>query len=92
MKTRGHTRRELEHLFAQNFGSPIFPILADVYFKNKEYVRAKKVCLLGLENDSENLHGKFILAKIYIIKNQLKNEKKFLKEIEYQDGLNVIEI
>ena len=83
------TRYELEHLFAENFQSPVFPILADMYYKNKEYNRAKKVCTLGLKHDSDNLHGQFILAKIYIINDQLKKAEKLLKEIVYKDSINI---
>ena len=52
---------ELEHAFAEDFGTPYFPVLADYYLKNKDFNRAQKVCELGLKNAPHNTDGKFIL-------------------------------
>ena len=62
-----HTKQELEQIFANNLTSPVFPILAEVYLKNKEYDRALKVCEIGLSSDVNNEIGKYILSKIYLI-------------------------
>ena len=59
--------RELENIFAQNLKSSIFPILADKYFSMNKYSKAKKVCEVGIQYDSENYLGKYVLAKIYLI-------------------------
>ena len=57
------SRKALEHIFANNFSSPVFPILADIYCKNKEYERALKVCSIGLNNDPDNLLGNLFYQK-----------------------------
>ena len=57
-------KKSLENIFAQNFGSPYFPILADLYLQKGDFYRAKMVCEVGLRHDSGNDFGKFILAKV----------------------------
>ena len=39
---------DLERAFADDFSSPIFPILGELYLKNKDFQRAEKVCRIGL--------------------------------------------
>ena len=67
--TKFPLKKELEHIFANNLKSSVFPILAQKYFSNKEYKKAKKVCDIGLKHDENNLTGKYILAKIYLVNN-----------------------
>ena len=77
------SRKALEHIFANNFASPVFPILADLYCKNKEYERALKVCSIGLNNDPDNFTGQFILSKIHLaMKNEKEAEQILKTEIE----------
>ena len=38
---------DLERAFADDFSSPIFPILGELYLKNKDFQRAEKVCRIG---------------------------------------------
>ena len=33
------SKKKLEQIFADDFSSPVFPILAEIYFQNKEYER-----------------------------------------------------
>ena len=47
-------KKSLEDAFAQNFGSPYFPILGDLYMKEGDLRRAKMVCELGLKHSSGN--------------------------------------
>jgi len=82
------SKKELEHIFADNFKSPVFPILAQKYFSNKEYKKAKKVCDIGLKHDENNLTGKYILAKIYLINNKILKAEKLLKDIIIMDQNN----
>ena len=56
--------KELEKLFANDFSSPVFPLLAEHYYKTNDYYRAKKVCEMGLKGNNNNAQGMFILAKI----------------------------
>ena len=58
-------RYNLEHIFANNFQSSAFPILADLYYNNKEYKRAKKVCQIGLQHNPKSILGQFVLSKLY---------------------------
>ena len=58
------TKKKLEQIFADDFTSPIFPILAEIYFQNKEYERSLKVCKIGLSYNSNNAIGNYILSKI----------------------------
>ena len=57
---------ELELYFSDHFDTILFPVLADIYLKNKDFKRARKVCDIGLkhhQNDSAGLfrgpQGKF---------------------------------
>ena len=82
-------RYRLEHIFANNFNTPSFPILADLYFQNEEYQRSKKVCKIGLQKNPNNFHGKLILSKLYIVENKLLKAEKLLKNIVELDSLNI---
>ena len=76
-----HTKQQLEQIFANDFKSPVFPILAEVYLKNKEYDRALKVCEIGLSSDANNEIGKYILSKIYLINKKYEKAEKILKKL-----------
>ena len=39
---------ELELYFADHFDTILFPVLADIYFIQEDYKRARKVCNIGL--------------------------------------------
>ena len=71
-------KKELEQAFAEDFSSPIFPILGELYLKNKDLNRAKKVCQVGLKHDPENINGYYILAKVYLYDNQLNKAEEML--------------
>ena len=67
-------------MFAEDFSSPIFPLLADYYLKDSQLNRALKVCKIGLINNPDNLYGEFILSQILLKdKNFLEAEKKLKK-------------
>ena len=82
------SKKELEHIFANDFQSPVFPILAQKYFSLKEYKKAEKVCEIGLAHDKNNLIGKYILAKTHLINNQSLKAEKLLKGIIDMDQNN----
>jgi len=84
-----YSRYKLEHVFANNFNSPLFPVLANLYYEKEEYQRALKVCTIGLKNDSNNHLGKYILSKIYLkLKREIEAEK-LLKDIVDNDVHNI---
>ena len=80
---------ELEHAFAEDFSTPVFPVLADHYLKNKEMKRARQVCEVGLQHDPYNTDGKFILAKINLYENKLKNGEQLLKQVVDENPVHV---
>jgi len=83
-----YNQKKLENCFANNFETPLFPILANLYYKKKEYERANKVCEIGLSYDPNNYVGQFILAKIYIAIKKYKIAEKLLKIIINNDPHN----
>ena len=85
---KNFSKKELEHIFANDFQSPVFPILAQKYFSLKEYKKAEKVCEIGLVHDKNNLIGKYILAKTHLINNQSLKAEKLLKGIIAMDQNN----
>ena len=74
-------KKSLENIFAQNFGSPYFPILADLYLQEGDFRRAKMVCEVGLEHDLGNDFGKFILAKVALAEEKPAVAEKWLKQV-----------
>ena len=71
----------LEGVFAGDFGTPYYPILANLYLQEGDLRRAKKVCEIGLDHDSSNADGKFILAKVALAENKLTIAEKWLKQV-----------
>ena len=82
-------KKDLEHEFANNFGSPYFPILGEMYLKDKDYIRAEKVCQIGLEHSPENINGYYILSKIYIYNNKLNDAEKLLVILLNKNPLHI---
>jgi len=82
------TQRELETIFANNFASPTFPVLANLYYKQKEYNRAQKVCEIGLSHNKNNFIGQYVLAKTYLIQKKYIKAEKILKTIVTNDCNN----
>ena len=74
-------KKGLENIFSQNFGSPYFPILADLYLQEGDFRRAKMVCEVGLEHDLGNDFGKFILAKVALAEEKPAVAEKWLKQV-----------
>jgi hypothetical protein len=80
---------ELEHAFAEDFGTPLFPVLANHYLKNNDMERSRKVCELGLKHSPYNSDGKFILAKINLYKNKLMNGEQLLKQVVDENPVHI---
>ena len=81
-------KRTLESVFAQDFGSPYFPILADLYLQEGDFRRAKLVCEVGLEHSAGNDCGKFILAKVALAEEKLTVAEKWLKQVVKDNPAN----
>ena len=73
--------KELEQIFSTNSRSPVFPMLANIYYQKKLYKYAVKICKLGLKKDPENLEGLYILAKTFLIQGEIVKAEQILKNI-----------
>ena len=71
----------LESKFAEDFASPFFPILADMYLLEGDLSRARKVCEVGLDHDSTNIDGKFVYAKVALAEEKFTAAEKWLKKV-----------
>ena len=80
-----YTQEELESIFADDFSSPTFPVLANIYYKKKEYKRALKVCEIGLSYVPNNYIGQFILSKVHLINQQYIKAEKLLKIVVFNN-------
>ena len=76
-----YTKEQLEHKFAEDFSNPTFPLLAETYFQEHDFNRARKVCEIGLNHQSENIEGKYILSKIELIEGHSIKAERILKNI-----------
>jgi len=75
----------LESMFAEDFNTPIFPILAKYYLDKSLIKKALKVSEIGLDKNPNNNLGKYILSQIYILDNNLiKSEKLLISVVKYQ--------
>ena len=74
-------KKMLENKFAEDFASPFYPLLADMYLVEGDLQRARKVCEIGLEHDSSNVDGKFIFAKVAMAEEKFTSAEKWLKKV-----------
>ena len=74
-------KQVLENLFAKDFSSPCFPILANTYLKEGDLKRAQTVCEVGLQHDETNTDGKFILSQVFLSQKQLIKAERLLKQV-----------
>ena len=72
---------ELEIYFADHFDTILFPVLADLYLKNNELNRARKVCEIGLKHHKNDTAGLFVLANIEKVEGNLKEAEKILEHV-----------
>ena len=72
---------ELELYFADHFDTILFPVLADIYLNQEDYIRARKVCNIGLGYHENDAAGRFVLAKIEKAEGNLKDAEKELKHV-----------
>ena len=83
------TKKNLEHLFANNFSSPAFIMLANIYYDIKQYNRALRVCQIGLKNNPNNQAGQYILSKIMVKNKKYLESEKLLKAVVMKDQNNI---
>ena len=75
-----YSQSELETIFANDFKSPHFFLLAQIYFNSHDLDRAAKVCKIGLETHDKNLDARYMLAKIYLLNNKIIKSENFLSK------------
>ena len=76
-----YSKKELEHKFAEDFSNSTFPLLADLYFAEHDFERARQVCEIGLKHQDDNLDAQYILAKIELIEGNSIKSERILKSI-----------
>ena len=81
--------QKIENIFTENVKSPIFTQLADLYFTNRQYDYAHRVCRIGLDNDPENQEGKYILSKVHLVNNNIEKAEQLLQEIALVSPYNL---
>ena len=81
-----YTKEQLEHKFAEDFSNPTFPELAEIYFSEHDFARARQVCEIGLKHLSKNLEAQYILAKIELIEGHSIKAERILKNIYHVDA------
>ena len=72
---------ELELYFADHFDTILFPVLADLYFRQDDLRRARKVCEIGLKHHENDSAGLFLLAQIEKQEGNLKESEKLLERV-----------
>jgi tetratricopeptide (TPR) repeat protein len=72
---------ELELYFADHFDTVLFPVLADLYLRGKDLVRARKVCEIGLEYHPDQVDGLFVLANVAWEEGNLPEAEQLLKRV-----------
>ncbi len=85
-----NNRKELEHHFADHFDTPVFPVLAEMYFQQNDLRRARKVCEIGLEHHPDSVDGRFIVARIELVNKNLAEAERHLKYIA-ENSMNHIQ-
>jgi len=81
--------KKLESLFANDFSSPVFPLLAEHYYNTDDYYRAKKVCEIGLNKNASNVQGMFVLAKIFYKSDELFKSERLIQKLLRADPINL---
>ena len=84
-----YKQQDLEHIFAEDFSSSLFPILAEIYFKQRQYNKAQTICRVGLQSNPHNYIGQYILSKIMLVDGKIIQAEKILKKIVKHDPLNM---
>lgn len=75
-----YNQLELENIFANDFNTPHFIELAQIYLDTNDLNRAIKVCKIGLKTHSKNLNARYMLAKLYLLTNQISKSEQFLSK------------
>ena len=83
-------KKMLERTFANDFASPYYPVLAELYLLEGDLPRARKVCEIGLDHDSSNVDGKFVYAKVKMTEKKFTAAEKWLKKVVAENPAHFI--
>ena len=72
---------ELELYFADHFDTVLFPVLAEIYQRQGQYDRAKRVCEIGLKHHPDSTEGTFILSQAEMGLGNLVAAEKLMKKV-----------
>ena len=79
-------KNSLEEFFSENLNTPLFPVLAELYFNHGNYGHSRKVCEIGLKTHPHSGEGNYIMAKLELLEDNLVNaEKRLLNTIKYNN-------
>tara|TARA_Y100000588_G_scaffold390903_1_gene497860 strand:- start:157271 stop:157897 length:627 start_codon:yes stop_codon:yes gene_type:complete len=86
---------EMNKFIEENPGSVQFPLIADLYLKDKDFKKAEEICTNGLKHYSNHPDGLFILAQIRMKLKKTKSAENILKNVLkfhsiYPEGLNLL--
>ena len=87
--SRGERKRKLEHLFAQNFNTLAYPLLAECYLSEGDLARARKVCTIGLDRHPHHAPGLFLLATLAIRNHRLEEAEDLLQQTLARDPYHI---
>ena len=73
--------KTLENCFAEDFSTPLFPVLAEKYLSEGDIRRARMVCEVGLNYNPTNSDGRFIIARVAMIEENYIFAEKCLKQV-----------
>lgn len=72
---------ELELYFANHFDTVLFPVLAELYLKQGDLDRARKVCDIGLGHHPREVDGLFVLAGVELAAGDLVAAERLLRTV-----------
>ena len=82
--------KSLENFFSDNLDTPLFAVLADLYYEKEEYHRSRKVCKIGLKKHPTSSSGNYILAKLELLNENLVSAEKLLKKTIKKNPLHLM--
>ena len=76
----------LEKQFTSNLQTPLFVVLADLYYNKRKFKYAERVCRIGLKHDKDNVDGLYLLAKTLLVGGDYLASEKLLKKVLYHNS------
>jgi tetratricopeptide (TPR) repeat protein len=80
-----HTKIRLEKKLKENPQSLVFARLADIYLTEDRIDDAIQICQAGLKGNPSYVTGHFVLAKAYMLQNDMEKAESALKKVLTHD-------